>query len=50
MLAIDLSRRNDHFECDECGHVWEQPLTATRKMSPRRVVPGIGAREANKSK
>jgi transposase-like protein len=31
MLDISLSRREDHYECQDCGHVWMQPSPAPTK-------------------
>jgi transposase-like protein len=38
MLDISLSRRGEnHYECDECGHVWTQTPTAPSR--PSIVIP-----------
>jgi hypothetical protein len=31
MLDIALSRQEDHYECQDCGHVWMQPSPAPTK-------------------
>jgi rubrerythrin len=38
LLEISLSRRGEnHYECDECGHIWKQdtPPTVPRKLAAR---------------